>query len=135
MDRNATRKTFLPKFLLFLIVFLVGMFVFVFYREISNKKNVEKEITEMNAEIEQLKLRKENFLALVDNYQSNFFVEEEARTKFNLQKPGEQVAVIKLNETNTLDNWTTAAAEDRAAAVKYDGKNNFVLWWEYFFNK
>lgn len=135
MKRLNTRKSFLSKFLLFLILFLVGMFVFVFYREISNKKSIEREISEMNKEIEQLKLRKENFLALIDDYQSNFFLEKEARTKFNLKKPGEKVAVIKLNEINTLDSWETSIDKTGDSKSKKENKSNFILWWEYFFNK
>ena len=74
----------------------------IFFSEYANQKQLDGEISELNAEIERLKLKKENFLTLIDRYQSDFYVEEEARTKMNLDVPGEQVVVIKLNEVGHL---------------------------------
>ena len=131
---KTTKKTIAPKFVLMLAGVLIVVLGVIFFSEYANQKQLDGEISELNAEIERLKLKKENFLTLIDRYQSDFYVEEEARTKMNLKRPGEQVVVIKLNEVGHLASLTpTSATSADQPTTAINEESSFVLWWNYFF--
>jgi cell division protein FtsB len=133
-NRALKDKPFWPKFILFLVFFLIVVFGFIVIKEIANQKQLDGEIGELNSEIEKLKLKKESFLALIDTYESDFQVEKEARTKFNLKKDGENVVVVKLDATNKLVSTVDDSYNNNDDIKPTDKTNNsLVLWWNYFF--
>ena len=58
-------------------------------------------------------------------------LEREARLKFNLMRPGEEVVVLQ-GVADNQENWppTTQSAAPSAAAAP---TSNWVGWWHYFF--
>jgi cell division protein FtsB len=122
------------KFVVIFIILLIFMLGFITIKEILNKSKLDKEITELNQEIEQLKLKKQNFLSLIDTYQNDFYLEKEARSKMNLKKSGEKVVVVKLDDINRVqgtDEVDPTAESDLVA--QQESKTYVVNWWEYFF--
>ncbi|PIR94554.1 hypothetical protein COT97_00755 [Candidatus Falkowbacteria bacterium CG10_big_fil_rev_8_21_14_0_10_39_11] len=116
---------------------IVVIFVFVFFlvffsiKEYVNKKKLDAEITNLNQEIETLSSQKQEFLQTIDHYNSDFFVEKEARTKLNLKKPGENIVVVKLDDINSVNSDDSSKVGDPGSN---SSQNNLVLWWNYFFN-
>lgn len=112
-----------------LVFFLVGI-----VKEFVKKVELEKEITTLEEDLERLQMDKETFLTSIESYKSDFFLEQEAREKFNLVKKGEKVVVIPNSETYSQQDYQ----------VNQDGKivlkeqisaedNNLKNWWTYFF--
>jgi len=65
--------------------------------------------------------------------ESGYLAEREARLKLNLQKPGEQVVVIK--GLGGEENTETAEEEIiyRPPSYQLEPESNFAGWWRYFF--
>lgn len=136
MTKRKIKKTgerYLPKFIAIfgLIIFL--LFIFGSIKEYFRRVELDREIAALEQELEQLSLNRQSFLRSIEAYQSDFFIEQEARAKFNLKKPGEQVAVIpstQLPLENAIDN-------DLNKDSKTDSPNsafsNVKAWWGHFF--
>lgn len=118
----------------FIIIFAGLFFVFSvagFVREYAKSREVDNDLAGLERELTRLKMEKNNFLKSIDSFQSEFFLEQEARTKFNLKKEGERVVVIPES------NLGAVVADDKALAVSAETNKsawrNAVSWWDYFF--
>lgn len=124
-----------PKVFTIFIVCLIFFLGFITVKEIFNKSKLDKEIAELNQEIERLEHKQGNFLSLIDQYDDSFYVEQQARLKMNLKKPGEEVVVVKLNDVQTVSDEGAATVElgsdsENPAATM---RTNPRRWWDYFF--
>ena len=135
--KGKTQKSFFSSFVLvFVIIFLVVLFVGI-AREYLKRIELDQEINTLAQELEDLKFQKKDFLKSIENYESGFFLEQEAREKFNLKKQGEKVAVIPasgLDYQEKVDENSTKNENvfSEAGMLKIQ---NAVAWWEYFFGE
>lgn len=123
---------------LFLIlgVVLIVFFTIGVIREYLKRQELDKEVAGLEQELENLKLKKKSFLSSMEAYKSDFFLEQEARTKFNFKKPGEKVAVIPVSKlSETVDQQNLKISDGKMALSGYRGlaKINSSAWWNYFF--
>ena len=102
------------------------------FREYSKRREIDNELQDLQKELAQLQNQKDNFLNLLDMYQSDFFVEQEARTKFNYQKAGEKVVVID-EEINNLKLAQQDINNNEKKQENIVISRNLVAWWDYFF--
>lgn len=132
--RNKGSRALSKFFVIGVVIFFIS-FAFITVKEMTNKNQLEKEIAQLNNEIETLKLKKQSFLDLIDTYQDEFYVESEARKKMNLKKPGEKVVVVNLDEYHSLDDDSVFNNQytDEEKNNNVEKVSNFVLWWNYFF--
>jgi cell division protein FtsB len=137
MNRVAkNRPTFsYVRFAILIVVFLVCFFSVVFIKEILQRKQLDQEVVELNQELEKLKIRKQGFLDLLDEYKGDFYAEQESRSKLNLKKEGEKVVVVKLNQQNKFPQLNTSEAENFPKAERLNQSSNLELWWSYFFEE
>lgn len=97
--KESYQNIFFSVFLVFLFVAVIGL-LFVSNWRLSQKR------TELNSRIEVLKqeigvLEKQNqeLKTKISESQKESFLEKEAREKFNLKKPGEEVVVVVPEES------------------------------------
>lgn len=112
-------------FVLFLVVVLGVV------REYVKRREMDREIAGLEAEVKNLEAKKKDFLQSIELYQSDFFIEKEAREKFNLKKSGETVSVIPTAAAPMAG--AGAVAGSSAAAVRPSRSENARAWWNYFF--
>jgi len=124
-------KSFFARFIVLFFVLLIILFVFGIVREYAKKIELDKEIVSLQQELDQLKIDKNNFLDSIDSYQSDFFLEQEAREKFNLKKQGEKVVVIPVDKY--ADNLNKQDQENKQSLVERSMGRNLQDWWNYFF--
>ena len=121
----------------FAIVFLLISLLFLsigIVREYLKQKELDREVITLEQELDNLNLNKKNFLTSIDDYQSEFFVEQEARTKFNLKKPGESVVIIPSTTIETVNEKNAqlvAGSTDNLKKNLY--LENINSWLNYFF--
>jgi cell division protein FtsB len=133
--KSKSEKGILFKVLLVFLLLVVLVLIIGTVREFFRQKDLDKELLALEAEIEKLKLDKNHFLNSIEVYQSDFFVEQEARLKFNLQKPGEKVLVIPSSELNGQELASGLYEKGQVAVgVNYIYVNNLRAWWNYFFH-
>jgi len=131
-SKTRSEKSLLFKFVLVFLILLIIALIAGIIKEYLHQKELDGEMLALQEEIERLNLDKNSFLASIEAYQSEFFVEQEARLKFNLQKPGEKVLVIPQEKANTVVN-SGLEVDSEAVAMKNTYVNNLRSWWSYFF--
>jgi|WetSurMetagenome_2_1015567.scaffolds.fasta_scaffold89273_2 cell division protein FtsB len=102
------------------------------YKNISQRYEVDKEISDLQKQIIDLQTSNEDLTKLKTYLQSDQFAEKEARLNLGLKKPGEQVAVV---EDAVSANGISAEDNLAAAAIKENKNSNPVRWWNYFFGR
>jgi len=108
-----------------LTLILIVVFVFCLISLIGQTAkylSIKKDINSLEAQIKFLEDKNQNLIASLENVKSNFYKEKEARLKFGLKQPGENVVVIALGDN----------PEDGNPPSHLDAFNP-IQWWQYFF--
>ncbi|MFH1598247.1 MAG: septum formation initiator family protein [Patescibacteria group bacterium] len=112
-------------------VIVIGLIILVFLsialgKELLRRYEISREIEQLETEIADLEQRNLDLDDLIDYFNTNSFVEKEARTKLGLQKAGETMVIFPETEGGTESAETAEAAADEAMT-------NLQRWWKYFF--
>ena len=121
MQINKILKSKLAMLLFLAIVVGAGFSV---ASEVSDRYQLETEISDLKQQVMSLEGRNSQLSDLIGYFESPEYREKEARSKLNLQLPGEHVVVIPPAEGRV----ESAVAEDVT-----EGPSNIVKWWDYFF--
>jgi len=109
----------------FFLIFCVALFLAILFGlangTIKNYK-VDTEIQDLQTEIKSLEGQNQDFSQLINYLKSESFIEQEAKLKLGLKKPGENMVVIPQAEANS----------DSAEKVN-EQLTNPAKWWFYFF--
>ena len=126
-NKKITKLFYSPKF-----ITLVGFIILILIsiplaKNISKRYVVNQEVMDLEQEISDLESKNKDFKIFVSYLESDQFVEEQARLKLGLKKPGEEVIVLKEDLT---------ASSSQTNLANNDNQNipNYLKWWNYFFN-
>jgi len=111
-------------------VILVAIFLLVIIalgRETYRNYGINQEIKQLQEKIDELQKSNADFSEMQKYFQSEEFLEKEARLKLNLMKDGEKLIIVKQNES-------IIAGQDSGEAESGD-ISNIKKWWQYFFGK
>jgi cell division protein FtsB len=111
-------------FLLLILIFAV----IALGRESYRYFKINQEIKNLEQRIENIEKSNEELSEIREYYQSEEFLEKEARLKLNLTKPGEKLIIIKQIEEDL---------EERIGEKEVIAKeiSNIQKWWNYFFGE
>ncbi|PIP17478.1 MAG: hypothetical protein COY82_01780 [Parcubacteria group bacterium CG_4_10_14_0_8_um_filter_35_7] len=112
---------FTVSFIIFILV------VFALGKEFLQHHQINKEVIFLENEVEKSEARHKELLELVQYFNTEFFIEHEARSKLGLKKPGENVVVVPDEEENTQDRSFVSQSKDFDKVIP-----NFKKWWRYF---
>lgn len=132
------RSLFTRQFLLtLLLVGLLVLLAFPLTRSLRQKRSVEREIQGLEEQASALEHKNSNLKSVIEYMQSDQFVEKEARTKLNYQKPGETVVVVEGRPgeapvTPPASPFFDVPPEPTHAAVP-QAEVNARKWADYFF--
>ncbi len=129
VNKNKQKSVKLQKVLLLFLFIIVLLAILGIIREYGRKIELDRDLSKLEQEIKEEEVKKEQFLSSLDLYQSDFYLEEMARTKFNLKKNGEIVVVISENEKVIEESLNNKEKSEKSSLVK----NNLGIWWNYFF--
>lgn len=110
------------------IILLVVIFVFAFIslgKESYRYFRIVQEVKDLEKKIEELKTSNEELIKTREFYQSEEFLEQEAKKKLGYAKEGESVIIIASNQEQELEPQTQTQPSAKTS--------NFKLWWDYFF--
>lgn len=107
------------------LVLLVGIGV-ALARDVARKTRIKHEVANLEQDINDLERKNDELAGLIDYFQSDAFKEREARSKLNVQLPGEKVLEVELPDLpeNTAP---------EAVASVLPG-SNVGKWWTYLFS-
>lgn len=124
----SAKRFFSSKLFSFLGIIVLGFLVFSFGKKFLELKDIDQEVKSSQDEIAQLEAKNNDLSSLLSFLNTDDFLEQEARLKFNLQKPGESVVVIpSLN--GKQENIGGAPTDN----VGDNTLSNPKKWWDYFF--
>ena len=106
-----------------LLIVLIVLICFPLVRNWRQKAAVEDEISGFKAEISAKEADNQRLQGMISYLQSDASLEETARLNLGLKKPGENVAVIKEEESTSS-----------VQAASSDTESNYHKWFKYFFN-
>ena len=110
----------------FFLIFCVALFLAILFGlangTVKNYK-VDSEIGDLQGEIKSLEGQNQEFSQMISFLKSENFIEQEAKLKLGLSKPGENLVIIPQsgNAINTNQNKESA------------NLSNPAKWWAYFF--
>ncbi|HAI74270.1 MAG TPA: hypothetical protein DCS28_02670 [Candidatus Moranbacteria bacterium] len=128
-DTDERKNSWLIRMIIFLGFTVAVFIVLAISKETYRKKQVQKEINELQSEAEKIQgdnLRLADKIAYLEGQD---YQEKEIRDKLNLQKPDETVVIIKPS-------LTKKTAEDKPEAINQAliiKTSNPQKWWDYFF--
>ena len=132
VEFNREKRSFLYNFIIVSAILILFILVTGIIREYLRQIEMNKEIASLEDELQKLNWGKKDFLQSIDEYQSDYFVEEQARTAFNLKKEGEKVIVISPDELASV-RAEKLALKERQLVENRTVSKNAKLWWTYFF--
>ena len=111
------------KKILFIVAIVASIFIInSLVRSIYDLWGKQDLITKAQKELDSEKRENKELKSKLSQAQSSKFVEEEARNKLLLIKPGEQQVIIPQDLLSSSD-----------SAKKKDTRPNFRKWWDLFF--
>lgn len=97
-----------------------------FISESYRKYQVAQDIENLKAEINQLKTENQELSDLTSFLKDEAYIEQEARLKLNLKKPGEKVIIMPQQKEGQQE-------YDQSQEETESQKENWWEWWKYFF--
>ena len=140
------RKPIFRRFLEFRLLFVVNAVILVllslsFGREFLRNSEINREIQMLEQKAASLDSRNLDLLELNTAFQTESFIEREARLKLGMKKPGENVVVFKKQKAPPFDKASGGRqweAEDPFDILSGETKRqvaNPTKWWYYFFDQ
>lgn len=132
------------RWLFVLNVLLVGFLGMTLGREYLRTREIQKEISELQAQADALATRNIQLGELQTAVQTQSFIEREARLKLGMKKPGEGVVVIQegeIGEKGQIGQKGENEITEDPLGLVLDAENstpqvaNSTKWWYYFFDK
>ncbi|MBU1146267.1 septum formation initiator family protein [Patescibacteria group bacterium] len=129
MKKELNSKRILSsRLFLFLGVIVLGFLIFSFGKKFFESREIDDQIREAGDEIARLEVKDEELGNFLDFLNTDDFLEQEARLKFNLQKPGESVVIIPGSGRGGENN-----KNKKDASSENQSEGNPKKWWNYFF--
>jgi len=112
------RRLLQSKIFFVILVIITLLSLIRMSNEIARRSKINAEITRLKTQTEKLRAEHENLSALTEYLSTDKYIEEAAREKLNLSKPGEKLFIINRPSQQQ---------------PKKNSNNTVALWWEYFF--
>lgn len=125
--RGLSRYLSGQRLLLLVVLLFLGIISWPLVKTYSQRRLVEKEITDIQTRISEFEDKGQELQTLADYLSSGQSLEEQARLNLNLKKPGEAVIIFDDNQKKTVSS--------EVPTVTAETVNNFSKWWLYFFGK
>jgi cell division protein FtsB len=121
-----SEKFLYSKYSIFALSVVFLLVLIALGRESYFNYQTNREIKTLQEKIEELQKNNAELAEMEKYFQSEEFLEKEARLKLNLIRDGEKLIIVKEDENKP-------AEEDEAKRI--ENISNFQRWWKYFFGK
>ena len=125
IQRKLGSKAILLAGLLLLLLFSAN-----FIRSRSGNRAINREISSLETDINQLEQYNTRLAELIKYLNSPAYLEEKARTDLGLRKPGERAVIVPDTGANPIAEAANASTPTSSPATSNPGR-----WWRYFFAK
>lgn len=127
--QSKTGRIIKSRLFLFVSLVILILFSVALVKEILRQWEVNKEIDTLQDEIAELEKQNTQLNELIQYLNTNIYTEKESRLKLGMQKPGESVIAINLEQTNN----SHEDSHDNPDYTSVNKINNPLKWLNYFF--
>jgi len=103
------------------------------YRGINQKRKINREIKQLEAEIKETENKNKQLKEMIDYFSSSQFLEEQARLNFKMKKPGEETVVVKTANPAVGGTEANGPAVGGGESERTVRSGNAGRWLKYFF--
>lgn len=134
MPDNKFKKFLRSRAVLFLLLLAFVWLVLVSAKAFYKKRQLDKEIQDLKAEIAKTEQKGQELNQLLGYFNSQDYLEKEAKDKLNLKKEGESVVMVQEPIAGTANEKEAGGTAGAAISAPLD-ENNLVKWWKFFFGR
>lgn len=138
--QRSNRNNYFSRLLESKFFLVLGVIIFILIcisltKAWLSHRQIASEVSSLQEQIAKIESNNQGLADTLNYLGSNEFVEKEARSKMNLQKSGEKVAIISDNGNFLPNQAVSGATRD---IIGSSGENMAVIsnsakWWDYFF--
>lgn len=127
-----TAHTFFKKFIYSRLYLVIGVVVACFLaagviKQIMAKNDIDSEVEQLKSQIQQMEGSNQDLSKLVEYFNSEDYLKQEAKLKFGLREQGEQLVVISDQKRDQRQLLINARAQAEQIS-------NTQKWFNYLFN-
>jgi len=134
--KKTVNKYFSNSRLVIFVCVILAVFLGIsLVKEVVNRHQIDEKIKQYKIDVTKLEKENDEIAELIDSWTTSKQLEKEARLKFGLKKPGENVVLITRN--NQINNNVISDDAEVLGGVVVANLNNYdpnyKKWWSYFF--
>ena len=114
---------------LFLVV--AASLIFNTYKVIERNYELQQQVDELAAEVGLIEVQNQNLKYNIEYYQTDAYLEVEAKQRFNLAEKGERVVLLPKDGDLEREELQTTVSQQVAAQPEYE--RNFDKWMAFLF--
>lgn len=136
---NIFKRIFINQVVIFILgLIIISAVSFPLVKNFNKQHEINKEIKNLEEQVSLLEGKNIELNEILSYFESDQFVDEQARLNLNYKKEGETVVVIKDKNKiiNNIDNNNLSLYQDGGLNKKIPAVriSNADRWWLYFFN-
>lgn len=136
MEENKFKKFFSSRVVLFLLLLAFVWLSLVLAKAFYKKRQMDQEISSLKTEIEKMDKKGQELNQLLSYFNSQSYLEKEAKDKLNLKKEGESVVMVQgVSSEEIMASKNVGGLSVEAAVSERVEDNNLVKWWKFFFKR
>lgn len=130
-EKNILIRLFFSKSFFLLSIILILFLTFIFLKAYNENKETNQNLELLKNKIKNLEKSNQEFSQLIEYFNSNSFVEKEAREKLGLKKDGEKVVAVLEDHSHINKQYDKLLKKNISDNNK---KNIFFpkMWLDYF---
>ena len=135
MQENKFKKLFTSRAFLFLLLLAFIWLSLVLVKAFYKRRQMDQEIGALKAEIDKMDKKGQELNQLLTYFNSQAYLEKEAKDKLNLKKEGESVVIVPDmpdEQSAAVEQGASRQSSQVSAAIN---DNNLVKWWKFFFKR
>lgn len=135
MAENKFKKFFSSRAVLFLLLLAFIWLSLVLVKAFYKKRQMDQEIGALRFEIAKMDKKGQELNQLLDYFNSQAYLEKEAKDKLNLKKEGESVVIVPEAPVDQSIVIEEKKSEETTQTSESANENNLIKWWKFFFKR
>lgn len=129
MNQTFSLKNLFSNLVSIIIILIIVYIIFNIGKSTWKNYQINREIVNIEAEIEGLKVKNATLKNLILYYQTDTFKELEARKKLGLKKPDEKVIIVPENDGQSDNYKEELFGKSQTQNKLIEKKPNYAKWW------
>ncbi|MDD2753583.1 MAG: septum formation initiator family protein [Candidatus Portnoybacteria bacterium] len=135
MPENKLKKLLTSRAFLFLLLLAFTWLSLVLVKAFYKRRQMDQEIGALKAEIDKMDKKGQELDQLLSYFNSQAYLEKEAKDKLNLKKEGESVVIVpdvSADQPGAAEQNNSNQTPQPSEPAK---NNNPVKWWKFLFKR